>query len=464
MVTLPFPHYPGKSDATRSAADACLRQRAAYQGLVADVPARLTAASGQSDGFLPEPIEASGTPVVSSAEHLAAAAMVAGGALNGFAGAIDAYDRRVDELNRRYEQARATGFGVPSDAGAQEGMSDAEKRGAHGDAVDAADAELRQQLESERQRAEQLLDEEAEHAASLLRDGPSKEAALQLFMSGDLSAETVASYVGMSLATLNNVRTVVASTKSLEGIFVKNKLGTLAQYLLKINPKALRGRMDMRVAMQMRQVLLANRTQNLALAQRLARYKAGKVDAAVMARNFAQVVRGQNLVGAATPGPLLGNLGANTRYLGTASRVAGKALPFLAIPAGGYTIYDTVNNWGDLSTEDQVTGLVGGVSTTAAGGLGVAALTMGAAFPPAGAALLVGAGAVALGTLVYENREAIADFAVGAGEEIYDAGADLVDAGEQVGEAIGDGVSDFVDDPGGTISDGADAVGDFLGF
>lgn len=458
MVSFPLEHYEGDAGRTRAAGTAALKQRGVYDDLSSGIKDLTTAAGRHVTGAIEPAVLASSKGVANKAHDLGAASVLAAGALSAFAKAISIYDKKVDNLNTRYETAKAARFGVSSTSGATQGMSETEKRNAHGEAVDAADAELRRRLEEERRTAEEQLNEEGDNCADLLNKGPSQTAILSLVLSDDLPARDALPYVGMSLAALNNVRSQIGAVRAIHKLPKNWKL--LAQYLLKINPKDLQGRLNMQTAMQMRQILLANKAQGLAFAERIATFKAGKVDAATVARNLATATRGKFLVDAMTPKAFfsetgkVGNYLKGTKFAGVNS-VAGKALAPLGLAAGVYGVGDTISNWDKLSTEKRVTGIVGNGATAVAGGLGTAALIMAGtsmAFPPLGAAIAIGAGAVALGTLVYENREAIGKFS-------KDTWNGAVDTGEKVVE----GVKDFAEDPGGTVKEGLGKVADGIG-
>jgi hypothetical protein len=450
MVSFPLPHYEGDAGATSEAAAKSLAQQRAYESLKSDVSARVAAAASKSSGTLPAQVTASSKQVEDKAHDLGAAAAVAGGALNSFARAIRTYNTQVDGLNREYEAAKQANFDVASDAGAEEGMSPAEKARAHANAVDAADAALKQQLEARRKGYEQTLEAAGDHAAGLLNRGAYDAAVLELVMSGDLPASSAAPYVAMSVGTLNDLRGNIGTIKGLHGL--PGSLAALSKYILKLNGSEIRGLVKLHKAAEIAKYIEAHPVGRFDIAGRIFRRLDAWDAAKLSALEKAEELRGLRMIDDAMPGPLLGKFGENTRFLGTASKWAGRAMAPLGAVAGAYGFGDTIANWGDLSTEDRVTGLVGNGAGFVAGAGGTA-LMLGAAIPPVGAAVIVGAGVVALGTLAYQNREAIANFAEGA----WNAGEDFV--ADPVGT-----VSEGLETVEEGLSDAGEAVGDFFGF
>lgn len=451
MVSFPLPHYEGDAGATSAAATKSLAQQRAYESLKSDVSARVAAAASKSSGSLPALVTASSKQVEDKAHDLGAAAAVAGGALNSFARAIRTYNTQVDGLNREYEAAKQASFGVSCTAGAEEGMSPAERTSARADAVDAADALLRQQLETRRKAYEQTLDEAGDHAAGLLDRGAYDAAVLELVLSGDLPASAAAPYVAMSVTTLNALRGNIGVIKGVQGF--PGAITALSKYLLKINGSEIRELVKLHKAAEIAKYIEAHPVGRFDITARIFRRLDAWQDARVSGAQRAAQLRGLRMVDDAMPGPLLGKFGENTRFLGSASKWAGRAMAPLGAVAGVYGFGKTIADWEDLSTEDRVTGLVGNGAGTIAGGLGTAALVMGTAFPPAGAAIAVGAGVVALGTFAYQNREAIANFAEDAWSGVEDFAADPVGTVSEGLETVEEG-----------LSDAGEAVGDFFGF
>lgn len=457
-----FGRYGADSGAIRAAAAQAGAAAGEFTTVGADLRSRATAAAGFVDGDIAHPVDGIADPVIDQAQELARAALLAQGGLNSFAGAVDAYDATIAQLNARYAAARASSFGISADAGAREGMTDRQKQDARHALIATADRALQAQLERERQAAEDQLDDTARDVASRLDAGPTTENLLAYELSGDIAIapEQVFAFTGVTWAGLSELKDTVGSAASVFGqIRWSSNWLNLARWIAKINPADLTARIQMREAMMMREILLANQQGGLALADRLANFKAGKASIAEASEAFAKVWRDAYLVDGfnnsqiATKisafihapelklGEKLASLGPLAK-LPALSEVAGKSLAPIQALTGAAELVETGVNWNHESTEQKVTGVVGGGANVIAGGIGTASLIYAAvgasaAFPPALVVVGVAAGAVAVGTLIYQNRKAIADTAV----------------------KVAHAATDFVEHPGKSINDAAHAAG-----
>ncbi|MGH8967683.1 MAG: hypothetical protein ACRDXB_20470, partial [Actinomycetes bacterium] len=125
-----------------------------------------------------------------------------------------------------------------------------------------------------------------------------------------------------------------------------------------------------------------------------------------------------------------------------------------AVVVGGVGLYNTIDNWDNLATDEKINGVVGNSAFMISGGLGTAALVagmVGVAFPPALAAIAIGAGVVALGSMIYDYKEEIWEGIKWTGDKIADGASWVYDNSglDSVVEGAGDlieGAGDLIDD------------------
>lgn len=464
----PLPHYEGKVGATRTAGTSARQQHGPLVGVQQGLQSGGRRASENVTGLLVAPATTSTQVPRTKAGDMAKATLLAGGVMTGFADSIEAYNGIVDGLNAQYATAKGNGFGVASDAGATDDMSDSEKQSAHRDAVDAADRALRIELGAKERQARVELDDMGDTFASQLKNGPTEETMLALTLAGHIDVSEALPYIGMTLAQFNAVRGQISTVRTILKPSTYKNYVNLAKYLRTLAGSGkLNQSIDIQQAMLMRKIMQSAWQKGWPLDRRLGAFKAGKIKAADLAK-YLRGLPGQNLVDGWHPGTLamdgkggffsssgrIGSWLSRSKFGGGVNTVFGKALGPLGLAGGVYTVGDTIVNWSDKSTEDKVTGLVGGTSSAISGGIATAAL-LGVSVTPVGAAIAVTAGAIALGTFAYQHREQIADGA----KWVFDhspAGAvwnhrdEIIDgAGKAVDTAV-----DTVKDIGGGIKDG----------
>ena len=444
-----FSYYEGKAGTSEEAGDAAANQQTTYATLQTNLDTRSAAAADETQYDITDPVATATRPAENSSTELGAAALLASGAIKHFASAIRTYDGHIDDLNAEYETAKSHDFYAESADGEGEEPTQGE--------IDSAGADLRARLETERQGYEDTLNESADYAGGLLGSGPTDSALLSLYLLGDISAADASEALGLSIAVLNNMRMAAATSNFV--LTTPKWMPQLTQYLLHVNPKLIQGRIDMQVAMHIRQITQMSQAQGLSFAQRVAAYKQAKIDAATWAKIFGKTLRGEAMVSAATPGHLFGKYGANSKWFGPISKWAGRILSPAAVVVGGVGLYNTIDDWDQLATDEKINGVVGNSAFMVSGGLGTAAMVAGAlgmAFPPALAAVAIGAGVVALGSMVYQYREEIWDGIKWTGGKIADAATWVYD-NTGLDTAV-DNTVDFVEDAGEVISDGWDAI------
>ena len=123
------------------------------------------------------------------------AAAVAAATVRLLGGAVDTYNRRVDELNARWRAAKARSFGVVPASPADD-ASEAEIRRAavrHADQLLDAKLELLSRLEGEHGAVRQDLDDAIATATERLSAGPSAESLRDLVRAGGLPSTVLPS-------------------------------------------------------------------------------------------------------------------------------------------------------------------------------------------------------------------------------------------------------------------------------
>lgn len=131
-------------------------------------------------------------PVLTTGREVSAAAIVAEGCLNRWSACVTAYNAAIDDLNARYETARATSFGVTAgDFSGPDAGTPAQQQSAYDGAVVSAGASLRGTLHAEKAELDAALDADADTVAAMLEEGPTEQVAIALASSGDLPPGSV---------------------------------------------------------------------------------------------------------------------------------------------------------------------------------------------------------------------------------------------------------------------------------
>ena len=133
-----------------------------------------------------------GTPPPARAcrsSQVLAAAVLAAGTVRLLGDAVDAYNRRVDELNARWRDAKADRFGVGPMTCADDASEDELRRAAadHADRLLDAKLQLFSRLESQHQRIRRELDVEIAAAIDRLEKGPTDDVLRDLFEASALA-------------------------------------------------------------------------------------------------------------------------------------------------------------------------------------------------------------------------------------------------------------------------------------
>jgi hypothetical protein len=186
----PFDHYPASPHAVRAAAE----QMSGFAGQVETLQADVTGAHRPAvygvAGLLADPMVAAERPVRDGAQQWLGSAVFAGAAVRLFADAVQTYNEGIDDLNRRYWEAKANSFGVTREtlpADATEAQRAAAERGHENQVADAGAALLAALRQEWHTRIEPALDTQADQVARLLDAGPGDQAAVvELYAAGAL--------------------------------------------------------------------------------------------------------------------------------------------------------------------------------------------------------------------------------------------------------------------------------------
>lgn len=183
-----FPHYPATPGTVTAMSQRVLAGSAKVSSVKTAVGQGHRPAVAATSGLLVAPLATAVQPVTAAADQTTRAATIAGGALILWAKAITEYNAGVDKLNTRYATAAASSFYVNADQFFAHGseMSGAERQGRYDAAVATARSALKAELTQELHRLEQILDLQAHTVSSVLKKGPSNEAATVLALHGAL--------------------------------------------------------------------------------------------------------------------------------------------------------------------------------------------------------------------------------------------------------------------------------------
>jgi len=197
-VTALFERYPATAASIRGSVGDLTASGTAIQSLTYGVALAHERATSSVIGSLLAPLTAALDPVTARGRQLGEAAGFCAGALTMFAGAVEAYDRRIDELNAEYAAAAGSGFGV-SEPQQRAGMSTEAVQASldrYDTAVANARAALIARLTRERAHAEQVLDGVADGVAGMLGRGPNDEDWQTMSAAGALPAMPLPSVPG----------------------------------------------------------------------------------------------------------------------------------------------------------------------------------------------------------------------------------------------------------------------------
>lgn len=182
-----FEHYPATPGSIDGVAGRAGSAAAGVSSVAGDIDAQSQTASSAVTGTLQGPLMTAPDPVMSTSRSISAAAIVAEGCLNRWSSTVAAYNTAIDELNARYESARASSFGVDAGQFFDGGTATPQqKQGDYDSAVASAGATMMGTLRAEKAELDRQLDADADTVAAMLDEGPTDEVATALASGGDL--------------------------------------------------------------------------------------------------------------------------------------------------------------------------------------------------------------------------------------------------------------------------------------
>ncbi len=433
-----FPHYPADPGTVEGAGDRAVESDADMREVGDTLQSQAQRASSESSGLLPAPLATSADPARDKLYGAAAAALVAGGSMRLFARSVREYNTGVDELNTEWEQAQSTSFGVSRSSVVSDDMTDSEADTAFDDAVGSARAALRRDLEARETVLKDELDAAGDDAASLLQEGANPETLAYLGFSGVLPPGAIVAQLGLSLA---EAQRMFDAGKALARIPKSGRALREAFHMLKGT--------DIREALR----LIEQDWDELLDRSKWVGTNPLKTWIQDHSDHLARSTQWMDDAAAAR-WQRLANLVDDGKWFG-------RALAPLGVIGGGLQLWDTFENWDELSTKDRTLNTVGGASSMVAGGGTILAMAVGVnAIPVAGQVIFVAAGVIATGVAIYQNWDAITDFAGDVGGAVKDF---VTDPGETLSN-VADGAGDLLDSAGDALSGAAGGVKDFFGF
>lgn len=431
MITVPlFNHYVTPSAELRAAADQSRAAATEFATLVGDLATRANTVSGVLEGPLLGEVNDLIDVNRGSATQLGRAALLSAGVFELFAGSIDTYNSGVDALNNRWDQAVATGFGVPGPVcTADQTTKQAEQ--VHAAAVASARSELRRELVRQEALLEQTLDDDANAAAAMLDKGPD-------------DADTTTKLMGLGLIPTNGVDLVYPKELVKQGLALE-KVVAATYKGIKVPFEVVAIRRFVLAATNANELASALQTTQGTWSAVLDAMETSKLIDTTTLASLNTYLQSEQEISAAQAASAAATEAAGASYgtvlekIGLASKF-GKGLAFVSLASTAYGIYDDATHWDDYDTTHKVTHVA---EDTAGLASSVAAIAIVAgASGPAAPVVLVGAGLVAAGLAVYDNWDEICAGADTAkdwvGDRVSDIGDGLKSAADEAGKLLDD--------------------------
>lgn len=430
-----FAHYEADPGSVRAIASHLLDGSTKVSNLRVSVDNRHDLSVAATGGILTAPLAGAVIPFDTHAGTTAQCATIAGGALNLFAKDIDTFNAGIDDLNARWATALATGFSVDADGFYERGgpLTLQQRDARYHAALASAQSALRASLTHEEQILRSTLDTGADLVVAILDKGPSNEAALALAMNGELPAQASVTFPGV-LADFKTIFDPAAGAYTLADLAHAGVETFKSQYALEAATLALvQGRnladADTRAVLR----LVGGDATDMRV---LTKYYSGEqslnplkvaLTAAETARDDTGLVQAASATSRLAKGVAVLGIGSGIYDIGWN-------------PSGATGVERGIEVFGDGASITAGTGtllLAAGVLTGAAATV-LAPIVIGAAAV---------AGAIALGTLVYDHWDDITD----AASTAYDWTKD------KVGDAV-DAIGDTVDNAAGWLDDEAKKI------
>ena len=441
-----FSHHPAKPETIRQRADDASGEGDAYTVLTGSLSGRAANAAESVDGFIEHPTRTvTGAPETSSNE-LSKASYLACGCLNQYAEAIETYNRGIDGLNRRYDEAKTADFYVDVamcrvDGTIQDGTPE-DREGA----VQSADSALQATLRGERDVLLEALDSEADAIGKTLDEGPKDDTIMLMIAAGYLAPGAIHAFPSIDVNTLDTIRSYFHEARKLwktPGKFRKlfamfraaNDLESVATELA-------------RTQHQWTAVLgaIARNLDTTSLAS-LNTYMQSKEEISLLQYTKLFAEGDYNV--------------ARTNWINAAKATGklGGTLAVLSVISNGYDLYDLIANGNQgKSGWDTALRATGDITGLISSGGGLLALTPALSLGPVGAGILIGAGLVSCGIMIYRNWDDITAGVSAAWDWTADKASAAWDATTEWASDTWEDAGEALDEVGNVISDGWDAV------
>lgn len=435
-----FSHHPAKPEDIRRYAGDTSANGTAYGVLTGSLSGRAANAAASVDGYIDRPASTVTAVPEGSSTELGKASFLATGCLNRYAEAVDTYNGGIDDLNRRYEEAKAADFNVDVPMCTVDGtISDGDPEDRDG-AIRAADSALQATLRSEQEALLEALDSEADAIGKTLDGGPTDDTIMLMIAAGYLPATAVSAFPSIDLNTLDTIRSYFHEARKLwktPGKFRK----LFAMFAASNDVKEVATELA-RTQHQWSAVLGAiGRNLDTTTLASLNTYLQSKEEISLLqyTRLFAE---GDYNI-------------ARTNWINAAKATGklGGTLAVLSVLSNGYDLYDLIANGNQgKSGWDTTLRVTGDVTGLVSSGGGLLALTPALSLGPVGAGILIGAGLVSCGIMIYRNWDDIS----GAVSTAWNWTGDRISEGW---DATTEWASEAWDDAGEALDDAGDAIG-----
>lgn len=203
--TGPFDHYTASPSAVESRGDLLIDDGGKLANVASEVYAEEYKAASATKGWLAGLMTARNSKAYRSAIDLKDASLLAGGCARKFGHGIYVYNAGIDTLNNEYWLRKGADFGVPLVDSSDPAVLKNPKQAAdnHVAAVAAAERALMSDLTRRKQQLDDILDTDAQTAASMLDKGPSDAAFMSLVQAGDLPITVCSLLPGIDFSKLD---------------------------------------------------------------------------------------------------------------------------------------------------------------------------------------------------------------------------------------------------------------------
>lgn len=442
-----FAHHDAQPSVIRDNATTAKGSGDAYGVLSGSLFGRSSTATAAVDGFIEAPTAAVTDDPEKASTKLGQTSYLSSGALNRYADAVDTYNDGIDDLNQRYEDAKAADFYVGAPVCTVDGTVETATPEDRAGAILAADSGLQTTLRRERDQLLENLDSEADAIGKMLDAGPTDQSIMLLIAAGYLPMDVTAAFPNIDLGTLNTIRSYFHEARKLwktPGKFRKLfAMFSASKDLTEVAAELAR------TEHQWGAVLTA-------IGRNLDTTSLASLNTYLKSREEISLLQYTKLFAEAD------KAAAASKWVDAAKATGklGGTLAVLSVVANGTDLVDLIMNGNDgKSGWDTALRATGDVAGLVSSGGGLLALTPVLSLGPVGAGVLIGAGLVSAGIMIYRNWDDITAGVSTAVEWTGDRVEDVVNwTGDRVDE-LGDWAGDRLDDLGGVADDVGDSIG-----